>query len=117
MPRSAVWRIADAVGSAAAHSKMESRRAIAGFRMSESLSQTEFAGIIRHTGRSYLCGSIPGRTNVLGRRIRGAGMGGLAEVIGIVQDGKYVSLTEAPRPALFRAATQVYNGTTVLIAR
>src|SRR5260370_16992894 len=58
-----------------------------------------------------------GKTDVVGRRFRGGGGGGLTEVIGVVQDGKYVSLTEAPRPALFRAATQVYNGTTVLIAR
>jgi predicted permease len=55
-----------------------------------------------------------GRTDVVGRRFRG---GALTEVIGVVQDGKYVSLTESARPALFRAATQVYNGTTVLIAR
>jgi ABC-type antimicrobial peptide transport system permease subunit len=34
-----------------------------------------------------------------------------------VQDGKYVSLMEEPRPALFRSAIQRYNGTTVLIAR
>jgi ABC-type antimicrobial peptide transport system permease subunit len=55
-----------------------------------------------------------GRTDVVGRRFRG---GQLTEVIGVVQDGKYVALTESARPALFRAGTQVYNGTTVLLAR
>lgn len=58
-----------------------------------------------------------GRTDVVGRRFRGGGSGGLTEVIGVVQDGKYVALTESPRPALFRSATQFYNGETLLIAR
>ncbi|MGH9627429.1 MAG: FtsX-like permease family protein, partial [Bryobacteraceae bacterium] len=57
------------------------------------------------------------RTDVVGRRFRGGGGAGLTEVVGVVEDGKYNYLTEAPRPALFRAATQVYNGETVLIAR
>ena len=55
-----------------------------------------------------------GRTDVVGRRFRTAA---LTEVIGVVQDGKYTSLMESARPALFRAATQAYNGTTVLVAR
>lgn len=58
-----------------------------------------------------------GRTDVAGRRFRGGGSAGLTEVVGVVQDGKYMNLTEGPRPALFRAATQVYNGETILIAR
>ena len=58
-----------------------------------------------------------GRTDAIGRRFRGGGGGGLTEVVGVVQDGKYAELTEAPRAVLFRASTQVYNGTTVLIAR
>jgi predicted permease len=56
-----------------------------------------------------------GQIDVVGRRFRtGAG---LIEVIGVAEDGKYVSLTEEPRPALFRSVMQAYNGTTVLIAR
>jgi predicted permease len=58
-----------------------------------------------------------GRTGVVGRRFRTGGGAVLTEVIGVAQDGKYASLTEEPRPALFRAAMQRYNGTTVLIAR
>jgi len=56
-----------------------------------------------------------GRTDVAGRRFRGPG--GLTEIVGVVQSGKYVSLTEEPRAALFRTATQTYDGTTVVIAR
>lgn len=58
-----------------------------------------------------------GRTDAVGRRCRGAGSSGLTEIIGVVEDGKYSSLTEAPQPTLFRAAMQVYKGETVLIAR
>jgi ABC-type antimicrobial peptide transport system permease subunit len=59
-----------------------------------------------------------GKTDVVGRRLRlGSDASGLAEVIGVAQDGKYINLTEVPRPALFRAATQRYDGTTILIAR
>jgi predicted permease len=58
-----------------------------------------------------------GRTEVVGRRFRTGGGAGVAEIIGVAEDGKYVSLTEEPRPALFKAAMQAYNGTTVLIAR
>ena len=58
-----------------------------------------------------------GRTDVVGRRFRGGSSGGPTEIAGVVQDGKYVTLTEEPRPALFRAAAQVYDSTTVLIVR
>ncbi|HVT60520.1 MAG TPA: ADOP family duplicated permease [Thermoanaerobaculia bacterium] len=39
------------------------------------------------------------------------------EIVGVVEDGKYTSLIEAPAPALFRPAAQHYNGTTVVIVR
>ena len=39
------------------------------------------------------------------------------EVVGIVEDGKYTSLTEAPRAAVFWPVTQAYNSTTTLIVR
>jgi predicted permease len=57
-----------------------------------------------------------GSADAVGQRFRGGGSG-LAEVVGVVQDGKYTQLAEAPRSALFFPAMQVYNGTTVLIAR
>jgi hypothetical protein len=55
-----------------------------------------------------------GRTDVVGRRFQA---GQPTEVIGVARDGKYVALTESARPALFRSALQIYNGTTVLLAR
>jgi predicted permease len=39
------------------------------------------------------------------------------QVVGMVEDGKYQSLTEDPRPALFTPMLQQYNGTTYLLAR
>ncbi len=45
------------------------------------------------------------------------GSSALVQVIGIVEDGRYKSLAEDPRPAMFRPMLQVYNGTTYLFAR
>jgi predicted permease len=39
------------------------------------------------------------------------------QVIGMVEDGKYDSLTEAQQPALFQSILQSYNSTTTLIVR
>ena len=38
-------------------------------------------------------------------------------IIGVVADGKYVSLTEAPRPALFRCGLQRYDSTTTIVVK
>ncbi len=38
-------------------------------------------------------------------------------VIGLVADGKYVSLTESPDPVVFRSILQDYNPTTVFVVR
>jgi predicted permease len=43
--------------------------------------------------------------------------GPLVEVIGMAEDGKYESLTEPARPAMFRPMLQRYNTTTTLIVR
>ncbi|HMJ62621.1 MAG TPA: ABC transporter permease, partial [Bryobacteraceae bacterium] len=45
------------------------------------------------------------------------GKGPLVLVIGLVEDGKYESLTEAPRPALFWPIAQQYNATTTLVVK
>jgi predicted permease len=57
-----------------------------------------------------------GRPDAVGRRfvMRGSQT---TEVVGIVEDGKYASLTESPRLALFTPSLQDYNGTTVLLVR
>jgi predicted permease len=41
----------------------------------------------------------------------------LIEVVGMAEDGKYESLTESPRPAMFLPMLQHYNTTTTLIVR
>jgi predicted permease len=43
--------------------------------------------------------------------------GALVRVVGLVEDGKYESLTEAPRPALFWPIAQQYNATTTLVVK
>jgi ABC-type antimicrobial peptide transport system permease subunit len=39
------------------------------------------------------------------------------QVVGMVEDGKYVSLTEEPRPAVFWPMTQQYNPTTTFVVK
>jgi hypothetical protein len=59
-----------------------------------------------------------GTTNAVGRRFHAGGAGSpLVEVVGLVEDGKYVSLTESPALALFRPILQQPNGTAVLVVR
>jgi predicted permease len=54
-------------------------------------------------------------TAAVGRRIRAGGV--VMEVAGVVEDGKYSSLAEAPRPAFYRCALQNYDDATVLLVR
>ena len=39
------------------------------------------------------------------------------EIIGVVEDGKYESLTEAPKPAVFEPILQTYNATSTILVR
>ena len=43
--------------------------------------------------------------------------GRLVRVVGVVDDGKYGSLVEAPQPAMFRPVAQSYSSSMVLLAR
>jgi predicted permease len=52
----------------------------------------------------------------IGRRYR-TGPARFVQVIGVVEDGKYESLSDSPEPAIFEPAMQRYNSTTVLLAR
>ncbi|MGB2623586.1 MAG: FtsX-like permease family protein, partial [Candidatus Acidiferrum sp.] len=52
--------------------------------------------------------------NAVGKRFRGGEMGPYAEVVGVVEDGKYDSLTESAEPAVFWSILQSYNSTTTL---
>jgi predicted permease len=53
----------------------------------------------------------------IGRRFREGLTGAWIEVVGEVEDGKYQSLTEAPRPAVFEAVAQQYSSTITLVAK
>jgi predicted permease len=53
----------------------------------------------------------------IGKRFRSGRTGDWIEIVGIVQDGKYQSLGEAPQPAVFYSAAQWYNPTTTVVAR
>jgi predicted permease len=55
--------------------------------------------------------------NPVGKHFRGGVRGPLAEVIGIVEDGKYESLTESQQPVVFWSIQQSYNSTTTLEMR
>ena len=54
---------------------------------------------------------------LIGRRFRWSRESPAIEVVGVVPDGKYTTLTEAPRPAVFRPLTQAYSSTTLVVAR
>ncbi len=53
----------------------------------------------------------------IGKRFRLWHSGPFLEVVGLVEDGKYQSLTESPQPVVFKPILQAYNSTTTLLAR
>jgi len=53
--------------------------------------------------------------DAVGRRIRAGGA--VMQVAGVVEDGKYTSLTEQPRPVFYRCALQNYDDATVVLVR
>jgi predicted permease len=56
--------------------------------------------------------------NPIGKRFRhDPKKGEWREIVGVVEDGKYRSLSEAPMPAVFQPIAQAWNGDTSLIAR
>jgi ABC-type antimicrobial peptide transport system permease subunit len=54
---------------------------------------------------------------VIGRHFRYGAQGPPIEVVGVVETGKYQSLTEADTPAVFEPMLQAYNTTTVMLVR
>jgi predicted permease len=58
-----------------------------------------------------------GSANPIGRQVREGRGGTPVEIVGLVEDGKYVALAEARRPAFFRPLTQRYANSSVLIVR
>jgi predicted permease len=57
-----------------------------------------------------------GTTDAVGKRYR-AFTGALVEVIAVVEDGKYLTFTEEPRPVVFRPILRMNETETVLAAR
>jgi predicted permease len=56
--------------------------------------------------------------NAIGKRFSFEGVAGpWTEVIGVVQDGKYFSLSEEPEPFVYRPMSQGFEGWNILIAR
>jgi predicted permease len=53
----------------------------------------------------------------IGSRFIAGAKGKTLQVVGVVQDGKYISLTEDPRPAFFRPILQVPLSSTQLVVR
>ena len=53
----------------------------------------------------------------IGARIRLGRRGDPMEIVGVAADGKYSSLGEEPRRAIFRPLAQAYNATTIVVAR
>jgi len=55
--------------------------------------------------------------DVVGRHFRYGSQGPPIEVVGVVETGKYQSLTEGETPAVFEPILQAYNTTTVMLVR
>ena len=58
-----------------------------------------------------------GSARAIGRQLREGRGGDPMEIVGIVEDGKYVALAEARRSAFFRPLTQRYANSSMLIVR
>ncbi|HLH18451.1 MAG TPA: ABC transporter permease [Bryobacteraceae bacterium] len=64
----------------------------------------------------YLARLLTGSEDAIGRHFR-QGRGPLIEIVGVVENGKYNTITENQDSAVFTPAMQSYNGTTVVLAR
>ena len=62
-----------------------------------------------------LARKLVGTDNAVGRRFRGRGR--LTEIVGVVEDGKYTTLTEEAKAVVFWPQPQTYNSETVMIVR
>ncbi len=60
---------------------------------------------------------VLGTENPVGRTFRSGPKAPPVQVIGLVANGKYGSLTEAPDPVIFRPILQDYDSTTVFVVR
>jgi predicted permease len=60
---------------------------------------------------------ILGAGDPIGRRFRTGRSGTWVEIVGVVQDGKYGSLSEEPKPVAYHATAQWYNPSTAIVVR
>ena len=61
--------------------------------------------------------SVVGTADAVGRRFRRGPGGPLYQIVAIAEDGKYETLTEVPKPAVFFPILQNYSSTIVLMGR
>ena len=78
-------------------------------------SDREGSAAVAVVNESFARRFWPGE-NALGRRFS-TSRGGIREIVGIAQDGKYVSLTEDPEPHFYEPFAQAYEADMVLLAR
>jgi predicted permease len=93
--------------------------AVAGTRMLSGRAFTEHddatapkVAIVNETFAKLLFGTV----NAIGKHYP-TGIHEEVEVVGVVEDGKYVALTEDPKPAVFRPSLQNSRNDTVLLVR
>ncbi|MGI8743620.1 MAG: ABC transporter permease [Bryobacteraceae bacterium] len=59
---------------------------------------------------------LPGE-NALGKRLRFGTSGEWKQIIGVVEAGKYETITEDPKPAVWESLAQAYNSSTSVVVR
>lgn len=75
-------------------------------------------GLWGDTLRGPVSAFVVGTPDAVGRRFRmGPGPNDVREIAGVVDDGKYFSLSEEPRPTVFWPAAASYNSATVIVVR
>jgi len=83
------------------------------FRDDENKKESRFAIVNETFARKFFNGQNP-----IGRRFNWGGpKNPFFEIVGVVPDGKYNSLGEDPKPAVYTPLYQDYSGTVTLVAR
>ena len=75
------------------------------------------APLVALVNRQFAVKVFGGVSRAIGRRFIAGEKGKTVQVVGVVEDGKYISLTEDPRPAFFRPMLQVPLSATQLVVR
>jgi predicted permease len=77
---------------------------------------TKDAPLVALVNEAFVHQLLPGE-NPIGRRYRHGKAGKWIQIAGVVEDGKYRSLGEAPSPTIFEAIEQNWSPTQTLVAR